>query len=185
MNRREFVLRTAGAFSTLSISPAFAEIVANYPSSARGGILDKPQMALLQALVDCIIPDTDTPGASAAGVQEFIHYLLGKWYAPDKHARFARGLTALNEHAVGKYGSAFIACNSKQREQLLTDLEALHQSPEQKSELTEFVVWVKELTVLGYYTSEVGASQELNYLAIPGPYSGCIDFAEVGRTWAT
>lgn len=43
---------------------------------------------------------------------------------------------------------------------------------------------MKELTVVGYYTSEVGATVELRHEAVPGRYQGCVPFTEVGRTWA-
>lgn len=43
---------------------------------------------------------------------------------------------------------------------------------------------MKELTLAGYYTSEIGATQELRHAPVPGRYDGCLPFAEVGRTWA-
>jgi hypothetical protein len=43
---------------------------------------------------------------------------------------------------------------------------------------------LKELTVLGYYTSETGATQELRYVAVPGRFEGCVPFTQVGRAWA-
>ncbi|HET6567933.1 MAG TPA: gluconate 2-dehydrogenase subunit 3 family protein [Rhodothermales bacterium] len=43
---------------------------------------------------------------------------------------------------------------------------------------------MKELTLVGYYTSEAGATEELRHVPIPGRYDGCIPFSEVGRTWA-
>lgn len=43
---------------------------------------------------------------------------------------------------------------------------------------------MKELTLVGYYTSEVGATEELTYVRVPGRWEGCIDFSEIGRAWA-
>lgn len=42
----------------------------------------------------------------------------------------------------------------------------------------------KALVTFGYYTSEIGASQELAYLAIPGGYKGNFKFKDVGKAWA-
>ena len=48
-----------------------------------------------------------------------------------------------------------------------------------------FVMAMKELTMLGFFTSQPGATQVLQYEAVPGGYSGCQPLSEVGRTWAT
>jgi hypothetical protein len=42
----------------------------------------------------------------------------------------------------------------------------------------------KELTLVGYYTSEIGATRELHHAPVPGRYDGCVPLAQVGRTWA-
>jgi hypothetical protein len=47
-----------------------------------------------------------------------------------------------------------------------------------------FIRLMKELTLLGYYTSEVGATEELKYIAVPGRWDACVPFSEVGRAWA-
>jgi gluconate 2-dehydrogenase gamma chain len=48
-----------------------------------------------------------------------------------------------------------------------------------------FILAVKELTVVGFFTSQPGAEQVLQYVAVPGAYHGCLPLAEVGKTWAT
>ncbi|MFZ5999973.1 MAG: gluconate 2-dehydrogenase subunit 3 family protein, partial [Bacteroidota bacterium] len=48
-----------------------------------------------------------------------------------------------------------------------------------------FILMTKELTVSGFFTSEVGATQVLQYAPVPGAYHGCVPLAEVGKTWAT
>ena len=189
MKRRELISHLASGFTALSISPAMAEIVASYapdsnPRGAAPGVLDAAQMSLLSVLVDCVIPETDTPGANAAGTPAFISYLLEHGYSGERRAEFTAGLAALEAAAVQGHGTLFGACSYRQQIQLLTVLEAESVQGKETGAAGSFVVWMKELTVLGYYTSEVGARRELNYLAIPGAYQACIDFSEVGRTWA-
>jgi hypothetical protein len=189
MQRRELISRLASSFTALSISPALADLVANYAPEpglpgVTPGVLNAAQLSQLRVLVDCVIPDTDTPGANAAGVPAFISYLLKHGYPEQEQAQFKSGLVALEEAAVPRFGKIFSACSHAQQIQLLTDLEAESLRQEEASTAATFVVRMKELTVLGYYTSEIGATAELNYLAIPGPYQGCIEFSEVGRTWA-
>jgi gluconate 2-dehydrogenase gamma chain len=50
-----------------------------------------------------------------------------------------------------------------------------------------FILMAKELTMLGFFTSEPGATQVLQYIAVPGSYKGCIPLSEAGngKTWAT
>jgi gluconate 2-dehydrogenase gamma chain len=48
-----------------------------------------------------------------------------------------------------------------------------------------FILGVKELTVVGFFTSQPGCEQVLQYQAVPGAYHGCMPLAEVGKTWAT
>lgn len=55
----------------------------------------------------------------------------------------------------------------------------------QRDDAPAFFRTMKELTVLGYYTSQPGATKELRYLQVPGRYDGCVPFAKVGRAWAT
>jgi gluconate 2-dehydrogenase gamma chain len=43
---------------------------------------------------------------------------------------------------------------------------------------------MKELTLVGYYTSEAGATQELRHAPVPGRYEACVPLAQVGKTWA-
>ena len=184
MNRRELISRIAAGFTILSSSPAFAEVAARFSEAPADPQLNGSQLDLLASLVDCVIPATDTPGASAAGVHHFIDYLLEHWYGASDKATFQSGLAAIDAAAIRIHGAKVQACTTEQCIQLLTHLEALGKQPGETSSTSAFVAWLKELTVLGYYSSEIGATRELRYLATPGRYDGCIDFAEVGRTWA-
>lgn len=47
-----------------------------------------------------------------------------------------------------------------------------------------FYRMMKELTVIGYYTSEPGATKELRYVQVPGRFDGCVPLAKIGRAWA-
>jgi hypothetical protein len=43
---------------------------------------------------------------------------------------------------------------------------------------------MKQLTMLGYFTSEVGSTQALRYVPVPGKYEGCIPYKKGDRAWA-
>jgi hypothetical protein len=181
MKRRQLVKQIAAALTALSTSTAFAEAVIDFDSSKEAANFDAAQLTLLGRMVDVIIPATDTPGASVARVHEFIAYMLSHYYDEAANQRFFAGLRALDQSSQQHFNAGLTSINGEQMLQLFTVLERQRKISAER----DFVVWLKELTVMGYYTSEIGATEELRFLAIPGSYSACIDFAEVGRTWAT
>lgn len=44
---------------------------------------------------------------------------------------------------------------------------------------------IKELTLLGFFTSEPGATQALRYLPVPGKYDPCLPYKKGDKAWAT
>ncbi len=180
MQRRQLIQTMLGALTLLPTSKAFADLVAAPTPKSVTPILNSNERSLLTELTGTIIPETGTPGASQAGVPEFIEHLLNAWYEPADRNRFKSGMEALTGRCQSQLDKNFSELPEAERVALLTMVEA----DEPDTEPGKFISWMKELTVLGYYTSEIGATQELNYLPVPGPYRGCVDFSEVGRTWA-
>lgn len=143
------------------------------------------QSELLELLVDGIIPPTDTPGAKDAGVPAFIDKLLEDWVDPDERDRFRAGLAAVDDLTRQAHGAAFREATPAQRNALLARLdEEAVQARRDDVEPLPFFATLKEWTLVGYYTSEVGATQELRWLAAPGRYEADVPFEQVGRTWA-
>ena len=123
------------------------------------------------------IPATDTPGARAARVHEFIDLILAEWDGDDDRARFLSGLADVDTRCRDAFGADFLGASAAQRTAVLsgldaevTALRAANASPEK-----HFFQRMRSLTVFGYYTSEVGATQELGYETIPGSFDGCAD----------
>jgi hypothetical protein len=143
------------------------------------------QVDLLGTLVDLIIPPTDTPGARDAGVPVFIDKLLRDWVESEDRVRFQAGLAAVHEEMQETHGVAFREATPEQQNALLTrlDQEAM-QAREEGATPLPFFATLKEWTLVGYYTSEIGATQELQWLANPGRYDADLPLEEVGPTWA-
>lgn len=137
--------------------------------------LTTDQVDLLGTLVDLIIPPTDTPGAKDAGVPVFIEKLLRDWVESEDRVRFQAGLAAVDEETQKTHGVAFREATPEQQNALLTRLD---------QEAIPFFATLKEWTLVGYYTSEIGATQELQWLANPGRYDADLPLEEVGPTWA-
>ena len=140
-------------------------------------VLTPSQLELLTVVVDRILPRTDTPGASDVGVPAFIDLLLAEWAEDGQRSRVLRGLDEL--------GPGFLASDEAEQTALLTrlDMEAV-QARQDDVDPLPFFATVKEWTLAGYYTSEIGATQELQWLAVPGRYDADLPLNEVGRTWA-
>ena len=185
-------------------------------------------------LVDLILPDTDTPGARAAGVPAFIDTLLADWMDDGERDRFLAGLADVDARADAAHGKRFVDLEPDQQVAILTALDAeaypetapAEAPPEQDATVAAagnalqgtdamqdaaqatvgtpdttaaeapaaeapadelpppFFSTLKELTLAGYYTSEIGATQELHWTAAPGRFDADAPLADVGRTWA-
>lgn len=115
-----------------------------------------PERASLTALVDAIIPRTDTPGASDIGVVPFIDRRLTA--SAPLAERFRTGLAALESVAKQQFGSSFAALSAQQQVELLTPA-----SKDVSTPLGAFFKLAKDLTIDGYYTSKDGLTKELGW----------------------
>lgn len=145
---------------------------------SKNSLLDKNQLALLRELGEIIIPTTDTPGAIAAGVHDFINHFVVYCASKPEQQKLQATLTRINSGS----GKPFLLLEKEQQIELLNNMEQAKNGFTQTDR--EGFKQLKGLVVFGYYTSEIGASQELAYLAIPGGYKGNFKFKEIGRAWA-
>jgi gluconate 2-dehydrogenase gamma chain len=182
LSRREAVQRLSRLVGGALSAPTVAALLSGCragPASADGspGVLTADQVDLVGTLVDLIIPPTETPGAKDAGVPAFIDKLLADWVEPEDRGRF---LTGLAELAV-----SFTEATPEQQTALLTRLDQeASRARATGAHPLPFFATLKEWTVVGYYTSEIGATQELQWLAWPGRYDADLPLEQVGRTWA-
>jgi gluconate 2-dehydrogenase gamma chain len=147
----------------------------------RADTLDAIQRDTVAALCDTIIPETDTPGAIEAGVPAFIETLLSQWCTADERETFVAGLAFLDGWCAAHRVPAFRHASPVQRAAALSAAE--RQATLARDDDDPFFTMARELVVVGYYTSRVGATQELRYNPMPGRYAD-ISFASVGRQWS-
>lgn len=190
MNRREAIQRTATLLGFAVSVPAMTAILngckANPELNFTPVFLTPDQAQTIRAVVDVIIPKTDTPGAVDAGVPGFIDLMLKEVYSKEDQDRFMAGLAEF-EKGAGQAGDSFTDMDPAARMSYLKSVHDPAVEAQKKGELKErpFILMVKELTLLGFFTSEPGATQVLQYNPVPGAYHGCVPLAEVGKTWAT
>ena len=146
--------------------------------------LSEDQAAVVSEVAERIIPATDTPGAKDVGVPEFIDEMMNDIYGEEDQQQFVAGITELQEMSQSEYDKDFANLEPEQQDALLTKLEAAAQE-QGESDKKPFFTTMKELTLLGFCTSEVGATQVLQHIPVPGRYEGCISVEEAGgRAWA-
>lgn len=132
--------------------------------------LDPRQGALVAELAEAVIPATDTPGAKAVRVPEFIDQLLTDWYSPEERSHFLAGLDAIEARARERFGSGLLAVPPDQRAPFLTELDTAQGEPGSAEAAFR---QVKSLTVYGYFTSREVMQDVLHYEVIPGQFVGC------------
>lgn len=152
-------------------------ISAGPPSAA---VFTPQQRALMTALSERVMPATDTPGAIAAGVPEFIEKMLADWALPDERKPILAGLDAIEARSQADYKVAAERATPEQQDALLT-LAMENQLPGG----WEFFDKFRQLVLTGYFTSEIGITQERKYLPVPGRYDGAYPYSQVNRVFSS
>jgi gluconate 2-dehydrogenase gamma chain len=149
------------------------------PGENTGPVLDADQFALLEQISEAMIPTTDTPGAIAAGVPQLMLELLTNWGNDESRAQIVSVLSAIEQRAWKSQGAAFLELPAEKRFEVVSafDAEGVQQH---RVAYRKF----KQLVMLGYYHSEVGATQELRFELVPGAWRSCLPLTEVGRATA-
>jgi Gluconate 2-dehydrogenase subunit 3 len=188
MQRRElFRLLGAGAALPVFDSNLLAMFQAAQPKSGYTiRTLNPHQNATLVIMTDLIIPETDTPGAKAVRVNEFIDLILTEWAHEDERQRFMDGFAEVDKLNNALFAKDFVDAAPVQQtavlaeldQQLAVEIEAERYSPyvrrKHGGQLSgSFFRSVKYMTLYGYYTSEIGFTKELGKEIIPGAYHGC------------
>ena len=192
MLRRD-VLRVLSAAAVAPVLPQevmFLLRQAQPPAGYGLRTLTLQQDAVVVAMIDLIIPATETPGAKAARVNEFMDVILTDWATPDERERFLAGLDDVDTQANAVFGKNFLDASVVQQTALLQALDdsvdwarglptepAVSSSQPFNQLRGEFFRSFKLMTIHGYYTSEIGQTQELKREIIPGVFHGCAPVA--------
>jgi hypothetical protein len=151
-------------------------------------LFDEEQVKFLDEVAETILPKTNTPGAKDAAVGAFMAVMVKDCYTPEGQQVFLKGMQDIDKRSKEKYSSDFMDLTAAQRTELLTALDK-EQKEYQKNKKEEapshYFRMMKELTLLGFFTSEPGATKALRYVAVPGKYEGCVDYKKGDRAWAS
>jgi hypothetical protein len=181
------LLASAAALPLLSREAfsLFQEVHDQLPAQAVLKTLNPHQNDTVTTIAEIIIPQTSTPGAKAARVNEFIDLILTDWYDEEEKSTFMTGLANVDVRTRELHGKDFIQCGEKQQAEILAaldddmasraeDARRRRTHPPEKN----FFFMMKQLTLVGYYTSQIGFEQELHGEIIPSRHAGCVPLEE-------
>ncbi|MFL5739545.1 MAG: gluconate 2-dehydrogenase subunit 3 family protein [Flavisolibacter sp.] len=159
-------------------------------------------VAYLNEIGETILPQTFTPGAKAANVGQFMTTMVNDCYEEGDQKAFREGMDKLNDASNKKFSKSFMEASPQQRHDLLAELDKeakdyqtkvnefnSNESKKEKDEVAKgnknykkqrmsshYFMMMKQLTLLGFFTSEVGATKAIRYIPVPGRFDGCVPY---------
>lgn len=205
MDRREAIRRTSWIMGGTLSASAIAAVMSGCKATPTDPgwtpvYLSRDDADTIAEVAERILPATDTPGAKDAGVHRFIDVFLRSNATEEERNLFQSGLVDLNARANDMHSKNFTKLSADQMDGILTEISAQSDDSQQDTagnianegeavqgndfNPKKFFGGIRQLTLLGFFTSEVGATQVLIMDEIPGDYIGCIPYSDVGGTWA-
>jgi hypothetical protein len=198
LDRREALKFLAAGVAASALPPqvlaAFRNIHANLSQAPALKVLNAHQDATVSAAAELLLPATETPGAKVARVNEFIDHILADWYSEEDRTIFLKGLADIDVRTRKLFGKDFVSADADQQaevfralgEEMAAALSAVASAaPGYRGSTPEpadsFYAMFRELTLTGYFTSEIGAKQ-LHEEIIPGRFDGCVPIAPGPQT---
>jgi hypothetical protein len=167
ISRREAIKKAAMVFGGSFLVPDILKAWDSSPALNQDFRLSFEQEDTLEELCETILPTTDTPGAKAAGVPKFVRKMIADCHIKKDQEEFAAGLDQINQAARAQYQVPFAKATTEQRTAILKEVEASK---------SRFWSLAKQLTVTGYFTSEVGLTKATRYEQVPGAYDGAYPY---------
>ncbi len=194
ITRREAILRVSAVLGGVAIVGQSAMLAGCAAGPANGTratssnlLFKKSEIVLLGEIADTILPETSTPGAKAAGVGPFIAMMVTDTYYENDQQIFREGLNSLQAQCLRSYGAHFQIVTAAQRLTLVENLDAeqhLYMQTSEEGAPAHYFRMLKELTLLGYFTSEIGYTQAMRYVETPGRFEPCVPYAPGEKAWA-
>jgi Gluconate 2-dehydrogenase subunit 3 len=146
------------AFTALGLAPVTSLLGERGITLAPPAPLSSSDRILVASLAETILPTTDTPGAIAAGVPEFIEFMYAEWLLPEEQHQFIEGLRFYRNQAIERFAGEFALLSTTQQ---LALAEAWDREAAAAKGGTHPFALFRALTIVGYYTSQIGQEAEL------------------------
>lgn len=206
IDRREAVRRVMALLGGAALVggagvEAFAfETGAREQAMAGAGTFTAADVALLDEIAETILPETSTPGAKAAKTGAFMALMVTDTYTDRNQQAFRTGMAALEEACRTATGGGFLQATPAQRLALLETLDLEQKTamaervsfrtrypaapPASEDEPPHYFRMMKELALLGYFTSEIGYTKAMRYVESPGRFEPDAPYAPGDTSWA-
>ncbi len=195
MDRREAVKRVSFMLGGIALVGSSSGLLAACTKADRAtvatagvGSFSAEDIAFLDEMADTILPDTPkSPGAKAAKTGAFIALMVTDTYTPEDQKIFRDGMAALDAASkTANGGAGFMAATPAQRTALLTtiDKEQFDFQKVRKEQPQHYFRMMKELSMLGFFTSEIGYTKAMRYVESPGPFKPCVPAVPGEKAWA-
>lgn len=211
MNRRELIRMVALATGGVVVGAEVMLTGCNIGSKSEAGF-SAANIAMLDEVGETIIPATNTPGAKAAQIGAFMKTMVTDTYTQTEQDAFMKGLDGLEDACKKATGKTFMEATPQQRKDFLLTLEKeakAHNDKNKdvdKSRREEYVktnvkapskdqkefdpspnhyyTMMKQLTLLGFFTSKTGMTETLRHIPVPGKYNGELAYNKGDKAWA-
>jgi len=191
IDRREAIRRVTALLGGIALVSESALLTGCRDRGANRGAeparFNDSDIAFLDEVAETILPETSTPGAKAAKVGAFMALMVSDSYEPADQQIFRDGMQQLNAAARTKHNAAFMAATPEQRLALLEELDRQQKSyMDAKAEdaPAHYFRMMKELALLGYFTSEIGYTKAMRYVESPGRFDPCAPYTPGETSWA-
>ena len=187
MNRREALKQTA----TIMGYAISASAGAGFLNGCRPGgkpdwipvFLSPEEIKIAAEISEIILPATGMPGAIALHVPEFIDLMLKDCYTGPDQENFRDGLNLFRETVISEHKKPFEKCDEQLKVNIISEEEERAYTNLNKTGHKSFYLVLKELTLLGYFSSEYVMTNLLDYHPVATRYEGCIPFGEGDRLY--
>jgi len=170
-----------GLLSDSGFSVAIAYADSDEGKAAK--LFNVAQMNTLKHICQTVIPRTDTAGAGDVNTHGFIDNQLYHCFEQGQQASISKTISLIEKRSTAKHSRSFFELTLSQATQLLNDIDTCKNGFKKKD--TEAFKFLKSLIVFGYYTSEIGASEELKYDAVPGGFESEVPLKDIGSAWGS
>ncbi|HET7378735.1 MAG TPA: gluconate 2-dehydrogenase subunit 3 family protein [Gaiellales bacterium] len=193
MDRREAIRRVSALLGGIALvsETALLEACSGERSAARTGAttFSPNDVAFLDEVADTILPETSTPGAKAAQCGAFMALMVTDTYQDRDQQVFKNGLQQLDTACQQMHKTGFMTATPAQRlallEQVDKEQKAYMDSRAPDSDTpSHYFRMMKELALLGYFTSEIGYTKAMRYTEVPGRYDPCLPYTQGETSWA-
>ena len=190
MNRRELIRHIALLTGATVVGSDFFLSGCKSTDKPSTGAFKEQDVSFFDEVAETILPKTNTPGAKDAQVGKFIASYSTDCYDDVQLETLKGGIVRLNDAAEEKYNAGFLKLNPSQRQELLTAVDADAKRYNEVNGQSKrglpphYFTLMKQLVLLGFFTSKPGVTQVLRYNPVPGKYHGCIDYKEGETSWA-